>query len=85
MEAPHECHVDVLEPMRSDEVEAAVDHRVLVAQTVVVARGGRRLGDELLLEQALDVRSDHIEALLADGEFALCRYIYRQTDRQIDR
>mmetsp|Transcript_10623 Transcript_10623/g.35283 ORF Transcript_10623/g.35283 Transcript_10623/m.35283 type:complete len:259 (+) Transcript_10623:1608-2384(+) len=57
----HEGDIDVLEPVRRDEVEAAVDEGVLVAEPIVVARRGRGLGDQLSLEQPLDVRGDDFE------------------------
>ena len=63
-EAPEELDVDRLQPVRRDEVEAAVDEPVLMAQLLRVARRPAAFHLLLLGVQSLDVLADHIERLL---------------------
>ena len=78
MQRAHEGDVDVLEPVRRDEVQAHVHQRVLQPEPLAVAGRPRALGAQLLLEEAVDVAADDVERLLGVQRLAVPRRVHQR-------
>mmetsp|Transcript_9182 Transcript_9182/g.18520 ORF Transcript_9182/g.18520 Transcript_9182/m.18520 type:complete len:581 (-) Transcript_9182:2-1744(-) len=77
MQPTHEGEVNVLEAVRRDEVQAAVDHVVVVPQPVWLAPRHLVLGEQVLLEELLDVPADDLEARLGVDELTVARRVHQ--------